>query len=86
MRDSEEEIGVDYINFYFLLRCIRAIKFYGKEKFGAVTDAEWTTLIKEHSMFVKMLKYAEGSVVMSGDQKVTKDYTSESEAYFMSQG
>ncbi len=33
-----------------------------------------------------MNKYAEDSVVMSGDQKITKDYTSESEAYFISQG
>jgi hypothetical protein len=70
LRENDEEIGVDYVNFYFLLRCIRAIKFYSKEKYGAITEAEWKLLIKEHSMFVKMLKYAEGSVVMSGDQKI----------------
>lgn len=68
------------------MRSIRAIKFFGKTKYGAVNEDEWKLLIKEHSMFVKMLKYAEASVVMSGDQKVTKDYTTESEAYFLSNG
>jgi len=52
------------------MRCIRAVKLYGKTKFGALQEAEWKTLIKEHSMFVKMLKYAEDSTVMTGDQKV----------------
>jgi len=67
LRDPDEEIGIDYLNFYFLLRCIRATKFYGKTKYGALTEAEWKELVGKHSMFVKMLKYAESSEIMSGD-------------------
>ena len=51
LRDADEEIGIDYVSFYFLLRGIRAIKFYAKTKYGSLTEDEWKKLIGEHSMF-----------------------------------
>lgn len=33
-----------------------------------------------------MLKYAEGSYIMSGDYNTSKSYTFESESYFLSKG
>ena len=51
LREDDEQIGIDYINFYFLLRTIRAVKFYAKTKSGSLTEDEWKKLIGEHSMF-----------------------------------
>ena len=67
---DDEQIGIDFINFYFLLRTIRAVKFYSKTKFGSLLEDEWKKLIGEHSMFFQMNKYALGSTIMNGDQKI----------------
>ena len=46
--DLEEEIGVDFPNFYCLMRCIYAVKQFGKTNYGSLTDAEFETIITTH--------------------------------------
>ena len=86
MRDTDEEVGLDFTNFYFLMRCIQATKQYGKTKYGSMLQEEWYDLLKEHEMFNFAKKYVDGSFVMTGDYTLGKDYTVESEAYYLSNG
>lgn len=45
MKDEDEEIGLDFEIFYYILRCISAVKQFGKEKFGALTFDEFKKLM-----------------------------------------
>jgi hypothetical protein len=70
LRDDDEAIGFDFKSFYFLMRSILAVKYHSKTKFGALTVDEFKDLMNNHSFFVRMNKYMDGSYIMSGDSKL----------------
>ena len=51
MEDDEDTQGLDYKNFYFLMRCILAIKKYGKKQYGHVEEPEFKEMYEKHDFF-----------------------------------
>lgn len=87
LRDDEEEIGIDFPNFYYLMKAIYAVKEYGKTTYGSLTAVEFTTMTTTHPHFkTSMITYMKNSHVMVGDYKKIYDTSSESEAYVLSSG
>jgi len=84
LRDQEEEIGIDFPNFYALMKCISATKQFGKTSYGSLTGAEFESLITKHAFFVAMNKYIQNSHVMVGDHAAGGHLSFESEAYMLS--
>jgi len=86
LHDDEEETGLDYPSFYYLMRCIYAVKQYGKTNYGSLTADEWTEMTTKHEFFKNALKYMNNSHAMVGNYKNEPTYTSESESYVYSSG
>lgn len=66
------------------MRCIVAVKQFGKTKYGALTQEEFDKLIKEHPFFFKVDHYIEKSFIMGGDYKRAKVYSTDLEAHVFS--
>ena len=86
LHDDEEETGIDFSGFYYLMRCIYAVKQYGKTAYGSLTPEEWDLMITTHEFFKGALKYMNNSHVMVGNYKNEPVYSSESESYMYSSG
>jgi hypothetical protein len=86
LKDEDEEIGIDFPSFYYLMRGIAAVKQYGKTKYGAMTEPEFKDMMTKHPFMNGMHKYMEKSFIMKDNYDAKKDYTTESEAYMISGG
>lgn len=84
--DEDENIGIDFSAFYFMMRCIQATKQYGKKKYGALEQKEFESLVKEHTFFLRLKEYIEHSFKMEGDYKKEKTVTAEMESHLLSGG
>ena len=86
LHDPEEETGIDFPSFYYLMKCIYAVKQFGKTNYGSLSAAEFETLFTTHEFFKSALKYMKNSHVMVGDYKKEPNHSYESEAYVYSSG
>lgn len=62
------------------MRCILAIKEYGKTQYGHVTEPEFKLMYEKHDFFKQMWPYMKNAYIMEGDYKLGKPHTVESEA------
>ena len=51
LRDEGEETGLDFQDYYYLYRCILAVKQYGVDDYGSLGEDEWEDLMKKHPFF-----------------------------------
>ena len=86
LRDEENEGGVDFRDFYFLMMCIQHVKKYGQTSYGSLTEDEAKKMFTEAEMFSLLNKYIENSSVMKGDPNLNKSYNLQSEVNLLSHG
>jgi hypothetical protein len=67
MEDEDEPIGLDFRNFYYLWRCVLAVKQYGKTAYGSVNEVEFTAMFETNAFFSRVIQYMKGSFLMTGD-------------------
>jgi len=70
---------MDFKNFFFLFRCVLAVKSFGKN-YGHLDEKEFKDMYTKHSFFDGIEAYMKNSYIMDGDYKLGKPHTVESEA------
>jgi hypothetical protein len=65
--ELDEEIGLDFENFYELMMVILKVKQYGKTRYGTLLYSEYQTLVSTDPLWTFVFSYMNRSRVMDGN-------------------